>query len=109
MGLRTTGSAPRMDLETLLPTIRSVQDLPRLVATLGHQPQRGETPEQTAAAATRDTAKVSVVGRTGELPWLAIESPAPRHDAGTLARRTSRQGQISLVLALDPASRRLAV
>jgi hypothetical protein len=98
-----------MNLETLLPTIRSLQDLPRLVAALGHQPLWGELPDRTAMAATRDADKVSVVGRTGELPWLAIESSAPGHDARALARRASRRGHTSLVLALDAASSRLAV
>ncbi|HEU4681889.1 MAG TPA: N-6 DNA methylase [Gemmatimonadales bacterium] len=98
-----------MDLETLLPAIRSLQDLPRLVAALGHQPLWGELPDQTAIPVAHDGAKVIVVGRTGELPWLAIESSAPRHDARTFARRASHRGHMSLALALDTSGRRLAV
>ena len=98
-----------MDLETLLPAIRSLHDLPRLVAALGHQPLWDEVPDEAESSAGHQGPKVTVVGRTGELPWFAFESPAPEHDAGTLARRNSRRGRVSLVLGLDPGGQRLAV
>jgi hypothetical protein len=49
------------------------------------------------------------VGKTGSLPWFAIESPTPERSAARLARRLSRRGRISIVLALDPDARRLAL
>jgi Eco57I restriction-modification methylase/N-6 DNA Methylase len=101
MGLRTTGSAPRMDLETLLPAIRSLQDLPRLVAALGHQPLWDEFPGERR--------RIAVVGRTGQMPWLGFESAVPQHDTASLARHRSRQGHVSLVLGLDPSCHRLAI
>ena len=66
-----------MDLETLLPSIRSLHDLTGLVAALGHQPLWEEVPDELG---------LTVVGRTGELPWFAIESTCPERDAERLAR-----------------------
>jgi len=90
-----------MDLETLLPSIRSLQDLTGLVAALGHQPLWEEVPDESP--------RLTVVGRTGELPWFAIESGCPGRDAERLARRISRRGRMCLVLALDPHGCRLVV
>ena len=90
-----------MDLETLLPAIRSLHDLTGLVAALGHQPTWEEVPDESL--------RMNVVGRTGELPWFAIESRCPDRDAQRLARRISRRGRVCLVLALDPRGCRLAV
>ena len=89
-----------MDLETLLPAIRSLHDLTGLVAALGHQPIWEQVPDEFLS--------LTVVGRTGALPWFAIESESPARDAEKLARRMSRRGRMCLVLALDPQSRRLA-
>ncbi|MGH7510153.1 MAG: Eco57I restriction-modification methylase domain-containing protein [Gemmatimonadales bacterium] len=97
-----------MDLETLLPTIHSLQDLRRLVATLGHQPLWDEVPEQPGSRG-RHFPRMTVVGQTGELPWWALESSTPARDARALARRSSRRGRMSLVLALDRESRHLAL
>jgi hypothetical protein len=98
-----------MDLETLLPTIHTLHDLPQLVAALGHQPLWEEVPKEPGSLGLCSCAGVTVVGRTGELPWFAIESAAPEQDAGALARLNSRRGRVSLVLALSPLSRKLAV
>ncbi|HEX7335911.1 MAG TPA: N-6 DNA methylase [Gemmatimonadales bacterium] len=97
-----------MDLETLLPAIRSLHDLPRLVAALGHQPLWEHVPE-VARRGRRAGREVTVVGRTGELPWLAFETLAPERDAHALAEHRSRGGQISLVFGFNPLERRLAV
>ncbi|MEO8089041.1 MAG: N-6 DNA methylase, partial [Gemmatimonadales bacterium] len=96
-----TRSAPRMDLETLLPAIRSLHDLTGLVAALGHQPTWEEVPDRSL--------KLTVVARTGELPWFAFESSRPERDAERLARRLSRRGRMCLVLALDPLECRMAL
>jgi hypothetical protein len=53
--------------------------------------------------------RVHVIGRTGSFPWFAIESSSAEADAAALARRMSRNGRISLVLALDSSRRRLLV
>lgn len=98
-----------MALETLLPAIRSLHDLPGLVAALGHQPLWEEVPDESSGKHPARCVPVSVVGRTGELPWFAIESTAPGRDARMLAQRSNRRGRISLVLGLDSARRHLAV
>ena len=97
-----------MDLETLLPAIRSLHDLTGLVAALGHQPLWEEVPDESLRSGTRHP-KLTVVGQTGELPWFAFESRCPERDAERLARRISRRGRMCLVLALDPRGCRLAV
>ncbi|HEY8196950.1 MAG TPA: N-6 DNA methylase [Gemmatimonadales bacterium] len=90
-----------MDLETLLPSIRSLHDLTGLVAALGHQPIWEEVPDPSL--------KLMVVARTGELPWFAIESSSPERDAEKLALRLSRRGRVCLVFALDSTHDRLAL
>ena len=97
-----------MDLETLLPAIRSLHDLTGLVAALGHQPVWEEVPGESHGTGVRGP-RMTVVGRTGELPWFAIESTSPERDAERLARRSIRRGRICLVLALDNAGHRLGV
>ena len=96
-----------MDLETLLPAIQSLHDLPRLVSALGHQPLWDEVLAETGMDSWPST--VAVVGRTGDLPWFGIESHVPEQDAEKLARGLSRRGRVCLVLALDTMTRRLAV
>ena len=98
-----------MDIERSLRAIQSLSDLPHLVATLGHQPLWEPVPEQ--AWNTRGTRafKVSAVGQTGDLPWLALESSCPERDAAMLARRLFGRGRVAMVLALDCETRRLAV
>jgi len=97
-----------MDLETLLPAIRSLHDLTGLVAALGHQPLWEEVPDESSGRGARSP-RLTVVGRTGDLPWFAFETRCPERDAERLARRFGRRGRMCLVLALDPRSCRLAV
>jgi hypothetical protein len=94
-----------MYLETLLPTIRSLEDLPKLVAALGHQPLWEQVP---ATHGTRGAAIV-VVGRTSELPWFAVEDQSAGGAAARLAGSLSKRGRISLVLALNRERRRLTL
>ena len=104
-GLRYIRSAPLKDLETLLHAVQSLQNLPPLVAALGHQPLWEEVP----AEVWPWPARVTVIGRTAELPWFAIESPAPQRDAILFAKRLSRRGRVAIVLALDPVQKHLSI
>lgn len=97
-----------MDLETLLPAIRSLHDLTGLVAALGHQPLWEAVPEESSGRGAR-CLRLTVVGQTGGLPWFAVESECPDREAERLARRISRRGRMCLVLALDPHRGRLAI
>lgn len=98
-----------MDLETLLPAIRSLGDLPRLVAALGHQPLWEELPAGRHDRRASGRSPIAVVGRTAELPWLAIESPDVNGAAKRLACRMNRVGRPCIVLALAPCERSLGV
>ena len=98
-----------MDLETLLSAIRSLHDLPRLVAALGHQQLWEEVPDDPPPGSRQRGPRITAVGRTGELPWFAIESQQPEREARRLARRVSNRGRVCLVLALDSLTRRLAL
>ena len=97
-----------MDLETLLPALRSLRDLPRLVAVLGHQPLWEELPPSRHDRVSSGS-PIAVVGRTAELPWLAIEAEQADRAAKRLASRMSRAGRPCMVLALAPRGRSLAV
>src|SRR5687767_1452492 len=94
-----------MNLETLLPEIRSLDRLPLLVAALGHQPLW----EQIPTVPPRGHPSMTVVGRTAELPWFAIEAERPEPAAEKLARAMERKGRVCLVFALDHHARCLAV
>ncbi len=98
-----------MDVENSLRSIHLLSDLPRLVATLGHQPVWEEVPDEAWNRGAHRPLRVWAVGRTRELPWFAVESTAPERDAAALAGRISRRGRVGMVLALDPEVRRLAV
>ena len=98
-----------MDLETLLPSIRSLYDLPRLVAALGHQPLWEELPAGRHDRGVSGRTPITVVGKTAELPWLAIENPHVDGAAKRLACRMSRVGRPCMVLALAPCERSLAI
>jgi N-6 DNA Methylase len=98
-----------MDLETCLSSIHSLSDLPRLVGTLGHEPLWEAGPPEAWHRSRNGSSTIQVVGQTGPLPWFATEGPDPERIATSLANGLSRRGRISLVLALDPAARRLAI
>ena len=98
-----------MNLETLLPAIRSLVDLPGLVAALGHQPLWERVPVLQRRNSASATPTMTVVGQTGELPWYAIETTRAEPAAERLARSLSKRGRVCLVLALDVQGRRLAL
>jgi hypothetical protein len=98
-----------VDVENCLRSVHLLSDLPRLVATLGHRPVWEEVPDEAWNRGAYRLPRVWAVGRTGELPWFAVESRAPDRDAATLAGRISRRGGVGMVLALDPEVRRLIV
>src|SRR5919109_721213 len=97
-----------MGLETCLSSISSVSDLPRLVSALGHRPLWELAPKEPWQARS-GSSTIHLVGETGPLPWFATESLEPVRTARSLAGRLSRRGRASVVLALDPRDRRLAV
>jgi hypothetical protein len=81
----------------------------RLVAALGHEPLWEQVPRPPGRSAPEPGTDITVVGRCGEFPWLAIGSDHPERAARSLARRWASRGRLAGVLALDPGSCRLAV
>jgi hypothetical protein len=95
-----------VDLRAELRAIRGLENLPGLVAALGHEPLWERLPDPRPPAGR---AEPVVVGRNGELPWLAVEAADPQKAARALARRLVGRGRLAVVLSIDPQSRRLAV
>src|SRR4051795_6531342 len=98
-----------MHLETFLGSVRCVPDLSGLVAALGHEPLLEPVPDTAWNKPSQRLIEVTAVGRADGLPWLATASQDPRQDAVRLARRIRARGAAAIVLALDPAGRRLAI
>jgi hypothetical protein len=98
-----------MCLESVLSSIRSLADLPNLVAALGHKPLCEAVPDAAWTKAKQRMLQVTAVGQADGLPWFAIASSEPDRDSVRLARRISRRGKAAIVLALDSTTRRLAV
>lgn len=81
--------------------VRSLRDLPALVAALGHEALWEDLGPTPVPAAT--------VGRAGDFTWLAIESDAPAADARRTARRYAAEGRAMGVLAFYRRNRELAI
>jgi hypothetical protein len=88
-------------LAQLLKGIRSLEDLPALVAALGHEPLWDPVPGGREPSV--------VVGRAGEFPWYAVSGPRADHRARALARRMAARGRLCGTWGLDHAARRLTV
>ena len=98
-----------MELDSVLRGIKAVDDLPRLIAALGHLPLYEAVPSLVGGLPRGTDGPAVVVGRAGRFPWFAVSSPAPDRAARRLARRLGTRGRIAGVLALDAAGRRLAL
>jgi hypothetical protein len=91
-----------VELGRLLEQVRSIDDLSKLLAALGHEPLHDVVPGLVGIVAV-------AVARAGEFPWFAVAGPDPGRLARRVARRLAARGRIAGVLALDAAARRLAV
>ena len=90
-----------MDLAETLRSVRSLDDLPALVAALGSEPLWDPVPGQ-------DDPTV-VVGCRGEFAWYAVAGPRAEKSARALAKRMAARGRICGALGLDPGLRRLTL
>jgi hypothetical protein len=95
-----------MDFHTLLPTLRSLPDLRRLVVALGHPPDW--RPLDPARPGWPATAAAQVGGPEG-FPWLALQGDDPVRIARDVSRSLASQGRIAGLLVLDPAQRLLVL
>jgi len=95
-----------MDFQTLLPTLRTLPDLRRLVAALGHPPVwRPFDPAQPGWLAR---AAAQIGGAEG-FPWLALEGDDPVRIAREVSRSLLSQGRNAGLLVFDPAARLLVI
>ena len=94
-----------MELDRILRGIRTLHDLPGLLAALGHEPLFDPVP---GLGDSRGSAPVAVA-RAGNFPWFALESGQPERAAKGLARRLAVRGQPAGVIALDASAKRLAL
>ncbi len=90
-----------MDLAATLQGVRSLEDLPALVAALGNEPLWDPVPGRAEP--------VVVVGCRGDFAWYALAGPAAETAARAFARRMAARGRLCGALGLDPESRRLAL
>ena len=66
-----------MELDRLLRGIRSLDDLPALMAALGHHPLRNAVPGLPTRRHGPAAGPILVVGRAGDFPWFAVASGEP--------------------------------
>ena len=90
-----------MALTDALREVRTLRDLPALMATLGHEPLWEALETGPHAAAT--------VARSGDFTWLALESDSPAAEARRTARRFAAQGRLMGVIAFYRHGRELAI
>ena len=88
-----------MELAELVRQTRSLEDLPALLARLGHEPLWDPVAGQSDPAV--------VVGRAGDFPWYALTAADADRRARAFARRMAVRGRLCGVIGLDPAGRRL--
>ncbi|HEX5387415.1 MAG TPA: N-6 DNA methylase [Gemmatimonadales bacterium] len=100
-----------MGLESVLTSLKRLDDLPRLISALGHEARWEPAPEgawQEGAWPERLVIRAALVGRAGELPWYGIEARDAPRAARAVARRLAGWGRTGGVLAIAPAARELA-
>jgi hypothetical protein len=97
---------PRLDLEPLLRSLHQREDVPKLLAALGHEPLWDEVPEVERQTAGEPGV---VVGRAGAFAWYCVSGSNAERRARALARRLTLRGRVAGILGLDLALHRLTV
>jgi len=90
-------------LAQILAAIHRLEDLPRLLESLGYTADWSELAPGTFGAKT-----LSIVGRQGEFEWYGLER-AGEPEARKAARALAARGIPGAVIALNPAARRIVV
>jgi hypothetical protein len=93
-----------VSIANVLPGLSGLEDMPRLVAALGHRPAFEEAPIGSWPARHR----VALIGTSDDFHWYGIETHGAERAAAALARRLRGRGRTGGVFALDPGERRLA-
>jgi hypothetical protein len=94
-------------VQSLLRTIRRLEDLRALVRAAGHAPLFQWLPPD--GWADPPPRRAAVVGRHESFEWLAFETEQPVALAARLARRLETAGRLAGILTLCPAARVLAL
>lgn len=94
-----------------LRSISSLNDLPHLVAAIGHEPLwEPVAPEFLGGGRNAaPPAEAAIVGRLGGFTWYGISSEDPAKCAPRVARRLADRGRNCGVFGLDPSHGRLVV
>lgn len=93
-----------VNVAAVLSGVQQLEDLPRLIAALGHDPSMEEAPP-----GTWGESRVALIGSSGGFSWYGVQTADPARTGRKLAHRLHRLGRPAGVLALDPTIRRLAV
>lgn len=94
-----------------LQSILALHDLPRLVASLGHEPlwEPLDVAALDLGRRSDPPLEAAIVGRLGGFTWYAVASDDPTRQAPRIARRLAERGRMCGVFGLDESERRLAV
>ena len=90
-----------MRLAELLPSLRSLEDLPSLAAALGCEPLWDPVPGGAEPSV--------VVGRAADFAWYALSGARAERRACAMARRVAARGRLVGVMGLDLDARRLTL
>ncbi|NOT08368.1 MAG: N-6 DNA methylase, partial [Gemmatimonadales bacterium] len=93
-----------MPLQSLLPTIRRLEDLAELAGALGWDRVWRELPPELIGGAKRSV----VIARQQAFEWIGAVGPSPKEGIRA-ARHFRSRGRMVLLLLLDPARRALTV
>jgi hypothetical protein len=93
-----------VNVAAVLSGVQQLEDLPRLIAALGHDPSMEEAPP-----GTWGQSRVALVGSSGGFSWYGVQTADPARAGRRLAHRLHGLGRPAGVLALNPTVRQLAV
>ena len=101
-----------MSLETALPRVRALEEVPALLAAVGQDAEWDPLPlaawlEDEALAAR--ISRAAVVARLGAFRWYGLEAPDVGPVVRRVARRLANRGCCAGVVGLDPAAGLLAI
>ncbi len=105
----TLGREHGVDLTAQLGRLRSIEDVSRLMASLGHEPLLEAVPELIARRGGEASDTAFAVARAGDFPWFAVAGSGSDRLARRLARRLAVRGRVAGVLGLDAEERTLVV
>jgi Eco57I restriction-modification methylase len=99
-----------MSLIDRLRDVHALADVPRLMASLGHDPLWEELPAGShPGACCGPASRAATVGQYAGFTWLGLETDSPARLARRVARHLAAAGRPAGVVAVYPQGRRLAI